>query len=1100
VSDAAGRWHRLRHIMTEASELGPAERGRFVARACAGDVALRRQVDALLCAPAPEDYLVELARRTGLPFVGGELGPPPGLERVGAYRLLRQIGEGGMGAVYLAERSDGDSEMRAAVKLLQAGVHTDGMRRRFAAERRILARLAHPGIGRLLDGGVTGTGVPFLVMEYAPGVEIDVYCDDNRIGLDGRLTLFLEVCAAVEFAHGHGVVHRDLKPSNIMVSADGRMKLLDFGIAKVLDGADGPEPTLTAWGETPLSPSYASPEQLLGEAVGYESDVYQLAALLYLLLTGRLPTDPIGGRSWAECSREVGRRPVVPASLAAGMPGQGRGGRPGPTPEERARTRQTSVAGLRSSLAGSIDAILLKALRREPARRYRSVAELAAEIRRMLHGEHVAAQFEMGVRAGRLQPVDPGPGRRRSAGRTTPPPVPVSARRVVVLPFACAATDDLAYLGSGLMSLFAAALDDSGVVDVVEPAAVLAALAADGAPSLAAPGQPAGSRLARQLGAGLYLEGEATAHGENVRIAARLHTVQGEATALGAGVAEGPVEQLVGLVESLAAGILCAAAPPHHANLAGAAAATTSLHVLKLFMRGEQALHAGAFFAAADAFQSSVEADPDFALGYYRLAMSAYWAHNLGLTRRFAAEAAARDERLAPRERRLLSALQLYLGGHTAAAEQGYAALLEEDAGDLEAAFLLGTLLFFHNPLRGRSQAEARPHFERVLAIQPDHILSLLYLSTLLARTGDGPGLDRLTERLLAAYPDGGVPAYPLVARAQRAFAGDRPAEQDRVLEELRQAGSLAAITAAQVSVVTGRDLSAARRIADLLVSAVEGPEVRATGHVMRAHLELGGGRIAAARRDLRVARGLGSDEAHEFATLFALAPFLATPAARLEKLRSGLLARSVPEPADAPPPIPHFAPHHGVHAHAQLFLLGLLNARLGAHRDALDQARDLEAAVSSSDDIALGSFAATIRAQVAALRSGPAAALEVLEAHELGTSVERALSSSLFAHGHTRFTRAGLLAEVGRHDEALAWYRTLGDLSIQDTVYVAPAQLRQARILQGRGDSMRAADQYRRFLRLWQDCDPALRPVARAALQALAGLNGPAPGAGQDG
>jgi serine/threonine protein kinase/tetratricopeptide (TPR) repeat protein len=1086
----ASHWNRVRHIVAEARELVSPARERFVDRACAGDAGLRHEVDSLLRGVHDADrFLEDLAARSGIPFADSDDEPPPGLGHVGSYRLLRRIGEGGMGAVYLAQRADGAFHMRVAVKLLPPGISTDAMRRRFADERQILARLAHPGIGRLLDGGVTAAGVPFLVMDYAAGVPIDVYCDDNLLDIDRRLALMLEVCDAVEYAHGHSVVHRDLKPNNILVSADGCMKLLDFGIAKVLDGAAAVESATTAFGASPMTAAYASPEQITGETVAFASDVYQLGVLLYLLLTGRFPSEGVGTGSWAERARATAVRRVVPASTAAGMSGQVVAGSAGPDARERARLRLTTVPALRSRLAGPMDAILLKALRHEPSRRYASVAALSREIRRHLAGNAVAASLEYAVPTRRLKRVEAGPV-RVSAPAPAPPADPLE-RRIAVLPFDCPPGEGLHYLRHGLVGLFFTALDDSGWASVVEPAVVL-----QGFGEGAAPCSDIADARARsaQLGANLFVFGDVAGTGSSVRISAALHDVHGAGEARVVAAAEGSPDEVFELVDRVASEMLCAIVPAHAAEFARAAAqATTSLTVFKLFTRGERALQAGAFFAAADAYQRAVDADPQFAPGYYRLAMAAFWGHNLGLARRFAAEAAARSERLPARERRLLAALEQYLGGHATRAEQSYAAIIDESPGDLEAAFLAGTLLFFHNALRGRSQAEARPCFERVLAIQPDHILSLLYLSTIVARAGDLPTLDTLTERLLQAYPDGGVPAYPLVARAQRAFAGDGTLGQARILDELRHAGSLAAITAAQVVITPRTGLRGAVQVVDLLLAEpADGPAVQATGHILRAHLELARGRITAADRQLALAEALGSVEAREFRVLFALAPFLPAPAGALDALREAALGWDVADPPDAPPPIPHFAPHHGIHAALQLYLLGLINARLGAGDEALDQALRLEATALSSDDIALTSFAAAVRAEVALHRSGPLGALAVWEAHELGTSVERALSSSFYAHGHARFARAGALRAAGRDDDALAWFGTFGDLGMQDAVYLAPAYLHRAEICRDRGDTSQAVRCYRQFLDLWQDCDPVLQPVAESARQALARLADP--------
>jgi serine/threonine protein kinase/tetratricopeptide (TPR) repeat protein len=1092
VTDPA-RWNRIQHIVAEAARLAGSERSRFLSRSCGRDAGLRREVDSLLLGFTDADPLLsDLAARAGLPFAAGDDAPPPGLERVGAYRLLRCIGSGGMGAVYLADRVDGEFEMRVAIKLLPTGIHTESMRRRFAAERQILARLAHPGIGRLLDGGVTSGGVPYLVMEYASGVPIDVHCDDGRLDIDRRLSLFLEVCEAVEYAHSHSVVHRDLKPSNILVSADGCMKLLDFGIAKVLDGAAPHDATTTGWGSSPMTLNYASPEQITGERIGYASDIYQLGVLLYLLLTGRLPADTIEGASWQELARATAGRRVIPASTAVGMPGQKQGGATGSGPGDRARMRRSGVAALRSRLAGSLDAIVFKALRNEPARRYTSVAAFAGELRRHLSGRPVAAELEAALRPKRLKRLESAPAAAAApavpAGTSC---VPVRHDLVAVLPFGCPPAGTLAYLRHGLVPLLAAALDESGLLSAVEPVAVLAAWPPADA---ADPGSVDGRRIAELLGAALYIVGEVVEDAGGVRISAALHDAAGDGRdrpPRAIAVASGRTDEIFELVDQLAIDILTAIAPPYASDLvATVAAAGSPLAVFKYFLRGEQALDAGAFFAAAEAYQRAVEADPDFALGYYRLALAAYWGHNLGLTRRFAAEAAARSERLPPRERRLLAALEEYLGGDTAAAEASYAALLEDSPGDLEAAFLAGTLLFFHNPLRGRRSAEARPFFERVLAIRPNHILSLLYLSTIVARSGDLPALDALTQRLLAAYPDGGLPAYPLVARAQRAFAaGDTP-EQDRIIDELRHAGTLAALTGMQVVVLPFAGLNGAGRMVELLLTgSADDASVRATGHVMRAHIELGGGRIRAAARQLDLAEALGAIQAREFRVLFALAPFLPAAPDELRALGEAMRDWDVADPPDAPPPIPHFAPHRGVHADLQNFLLGLVDVRLGADDAALERATRLDAAASSSDDIAPRSFAVAIRAGLAHVRSGPAAALAIWEAHELGTSVERALSSSIYAHGHARFTRAILLRAAGRSAEALAWLRTFGDMCAQDSIYLAPAHLQQAEILLERGDAARAVPHYRHFLELWKECDTVLQPVLDSARDALAGL-----------
>jgi serine/threonine-protein kinase len=316
-------------------------------------------------------------------------------ERVGRYRLLKEIGKGGMGTVFLAERADGHFKQRVALKVIPRA--DDELRGRVVAERQILASLQHPSIGRLLDGGVTDDGRPFLVMEYVSGLPIDVYCDRMRLSLRERLKLFLTVLGAVQHAHHNLVVHRDLKPSNILVSPSGEVKLLDFGIAKLLNpnlgGADSP---VTRVEERALTPEYASPEQVRGEAITTAADVYSLGVVLYELLSGCRPYS-IKGRSLPELARTICETdPPAPSEcIAGGMENRSRGRGEGPEkidPVALANERHTTSARLLKALKGDLDAIVMKSLRKEPGRRYTSVEALAQDIRSYLDGHPVGAR------------------------------------------------------------------------------------------------------------------------------------------------------------------------------------------------------------------------------------------------------------------------------------------------------------------------------------------------------------------------------------------------------------------------------------------------------------------------------------------------------------------------------------------------------------------------------------------------------------------------------------------------------------------------------------------------------------------------------------
>ena len=363
------RWQELKELFEEAIESPAGQREKVLARAARLDGSLAGELKTLLEAHDREGgFLEDIVASEGKDLVamardGAFVG-----RRVGAYELVRQIGTGGMGTVFLGRRTDSEYESRVAVKLIRPGVLSEEALRRFRAERQALANLNHAGIAKLLDGGTTEDGLPFLVMEYVEGEPIDAWCDSRGLSVDGRLALFRSVCEAVEHAHQHMVIHRDLKPANILVTSSGEVKLLDFGIAKLLPGAEWAEPAgLTQTAQRVMTPDYASPEQILGQRVAASSDVYSLGVLLYRLLTGK-PPYRFGSDRASEIERVVcEQEPARPSAVV-------------------------SEAALRRRLRGDLDVIVLQSLRKEPERRYGSVEQLSNDIRRHLEGLPVRAR------------------------------------------------------------------------------------------------------------------------------------------------------------------------------------------------------------------------------------------------------------------------------------------------------------------------------------------------------------------------------------------------------------------------------------------------------------------------------------------------------------------------------------------------------------------------------------------------------------------------------------------------------------------------------------------------------------------------------------
>jgi len=364
------RWQVVKAILADALSLDIEKREDFLATACADDKALRREISELLALEGGGAERFETPAVNGFLNYKGQIG-----RSIDRYTILSELGSGGMGSVYLAERNEGTFVQHVAIKLIRQGLTNLEILSRFVNERQILASLQHENIAHLIDGGSTETGDPYLVMEYVEGVTISEYVELQEADLNRRLRLFLQVCSAVSYAHSKLVIHRDLKPSNILVTPAGVPKLLDFGIAKLLD----PEASncLTATQRFVFTPEYASPEQVCGEQLTTASDVYSLGVIFYELLTGGRPytTDKANITQIVRIVCE--QQPTAPSKTRI---------------LSKRRDGREITVGFGSQLRGDLDSIALKALRKEPERRYTSVAALADDIKRYLDGLPVKAR------------------------------------------------------------------------------------------------------------------------------------------------------------------------------------------------------------------------------------------------------------------------------------------------------------------------------------------------------------------------------------------------------------------------------------------------------------------------------------------------------------------------------------------------------------------------------------------------------------------------------------------------------------------------------------------------------------------------------------
>jgi serine/threonine protein kinase/TolB-like protein len=527
-------WTRVRQVF-EAALAQPAERRPlFVAESCRDDPAIHDQVRALLASHA---HAAEFLERPAIRALGdassatarGEGVDSNAGRMIGPYCIESCIGRGGMGSVYLARRADLAFERRVAIKMIRPGMDSDVIIRRFQHERQILASLDHPHIARLFDGGSTPDGLPYFVMEYVEGTPIDRYADARRLDTKARIELCLGVLDAVQHAHERGIVHRDLKPSNVLVTASGSPKLLDFGIAKILDPEAQGASTLTILARA-MTPDYASPEQVRGEPVTPATDVYAVGLLLYELLTGHRPYR-LGSRTPHEIARVICEQdPLKPSAVVDQMDIIAVPDATGTATNQEAisRRRDGSPELLRRRLAGALDAIVLKALRKEPSERYSTAAALADDLQCYLDDRPVSAARDAVryrvARAVRRHRAAAGVAALmvlasavtalliRQAPREAPPQV-ASIRSIAVLPFSnSSGTADLDYLSEGITEDLIQRVSLASRVKVIARDSVYRYRGRDKNPR----------DIGRELGVEAVLTGRVTRRGSNLSLSAEL--------------------------------------------------------------------------------------------------------------------------------------------------------------------------------------------------------------------------------------------------------------------------------------------------------------------------------------------------------------------------------------------------------------------------------------------------------------------------------------------------------------------------------------------------------------------------------------------------
>jgi eukaryotic-like serine/threonine-protein kinase len=740
------RWKQVEAVFEQALELPVGERTDFVQTTCDGDEEIGREVQSLLDSHARADSFID---RPNLFIASDEIDGHGATiasgQLIGAYRVARELGRGGMGAVYLAERADESYRKRVAIKLIKRGMDTDAVLRHFRNEKQILASFDHPNIARLFDAGTTETGLPYFIMEYVEGVSIDNYCDVHGLSIPERLKLFCEVCVAVTYAHRQAVIHRDIKASNILVTTEGAPKLLDFGIAKILQRDDGTEGTATMTMLRPMTPEYASPEQVRGERVTPASDVYSLGVVLYHLLTGQQPYR-LKTRTPEEISRAITEQePTRPSTAIARRDGSA-----------KSQVRNPKL------LRGDLDNIVMMALRKEPERRYQSVEQLSEDLKRHLEGRPIIAR-----------PISP-PARVWRWSRRNPtlacaataclllalvvvwllreqflaPRTPMPEKSIAVLPFENLSRDpDNAFFTNGVQDEILTALARIADLKVISRTSVTdykSGIARDL------------REIGQQLGVAHVLEGSVQRFGNRVRVNAQLVDGRTDAHvwaqtydrdvsdvfAIQSQIAKTIANQLQA---KLSAGEQTAIAQPPTKDITAFLLYTRakSLMLLTSFSTGLEQR----FLKAIDLLNQAVARDPSFFLAYCQLAYTHDQLYFVGFDHTPA--------RLALAESAIDSSFRLRANAgeaHLARGENLYRGHLDYDGALAELDISRQTLpndprifelIGFIRWRQGRYEESVRS-FERALELDPRNLYTLQQVAmkyNLLRRYGDGAAL-----------------------------------------------------------------------------------------------------------------------------------------------------------------------------------------------------------------------------------------------------------------------------------------------------------------------------------------------------------------------
>ncbi len=965
----------------------------------------------------------------------------------GHYAIGEQIGQGGMATVFLAD--DLKHDRKVAIKLLRPELAEGLGTARFLQEIRLTANLQHPHILPLYDSGEAANAL-YYVMPYVEGETLgDRLQREGPLPVDEAIRITRQIAAGLDVAHSKGIVHRDIKPANILLSA-GDVMVADFGIARAVSMSD--EEGLTQTGLAVGTPAYMSPEQSTGERdIDARTDVYALGSILYEMLAGE---PPYTGRS-------------VQAIFA-----------------KRLSDPVPSVKRIRDSLPSNVDAAVSRALAKAPVDRFASAGDFANALtspRRSLAPSGVLGRIRSSSVAGLIGAamVVVVAGLVWFA-QPSPNAAPVSSEaRVAVFPFTFRGGVDLSDLGEGMVDLLSTKLDGGGSLRSVDARAVFAALG-----DAEAPDPAEGRALAERLGAGLFVLGAVTEVGGNLKIDGSLYDVSRGTDPIAQASVEGVADAVMGMLDDMAGELLVGQGGSRDTRLTQTAALTTSsLPALKAYLRGMRAYREGNFPEADLALREAVAADSTFALAWYQLSNTADWLLRADVAQEASEQAVRYADRLSERDRQLLEALRTMRLGKAIEAERMYRAIVGRYPDDAQAWYQLGEVLFHFNPRLGRDIRESRGAWLQLQFLDPGDRTVLPHLARLAGIQKDPEAIDSLMQ-LMGTFAGTGQ-RVSLEMRVFQAFARDDPEAHERLKDDVRLAAPSDMAEIAWSTTTYLHRPRVTRGLVELLTEPTQSAVSRSVGHVMLADLDLGHGRWTDALANLGRAATAQPTNGLEYRALMTAIPFLPDQSDALRELRSRLEAY---DGSSVPPSTATgvwFSVHNGLHEVLRLYLLGLVNARLGDVERSTQLALRLEgrdppaANGSTVEDLAKG-----VRATAAWQDGRHEDALAILEDMKLEAWHHFPTASAFYSLGYERFLRARLLQEAGRLGEAMRWYGTFENTTTHDLVYLAPSHLHRGEILETLGNEDAALEHYARFVELWSDADDVFQSLVNDARQ----------------